>query len=131
MTKAENIEDRGQACNAMGKVLLSSSVSTYQVGQPVNFREGSFPAAEVNATLDRVGIDPRFADFSDYIITAVNDRNYQLAYVDEEGDEPVIITQMGMPNLPLEVPEADLEPSFNPDTPAEFTEWKKKKYNTL
>ena len=89
--------------------------------------ERSFPAAAVNATLDRVGIDPRFADFSDYIITAVNDNNYQLAYIDEEGDEPVVITQMGMPNIPLEVPEADLEPSFNPDTPAEFTEWKKKK----
>ena len=122
-----NVGERKQACNAMGRRLLSSSTSTYQVGQPVNFREGSFPAAAVNATLDRVGIDPRFADFSDYIITAVNDNNYQLAYIDEEGDEPVVITQMGMPNIPLEVPEADLEPSFNPDTPAEFTEWKKKK----
>ncbi|MBK38232.1 MAG: hypothetical protein CMB45_05315 [Euryarchaeota archaeon] len=133
MRKPENIEDREQACNAMGKTLLSSSVSIYQVGQPVNFREGSFPAAEVNATLDRVGIDPRFADFSDYIITAVNrinnNNNYQLAYIDEEGDDPVVITQMGMPNMPLDVPEADLEASFNPDTPADFTEWKKKGKN--
>ena len=37
-----NVGERKQACNAMGRRLLSSSTSTYQVGQPVNFREEVF-----------------------------------------------------------------------------------------